>query len=81
MDRGGPWYSAAIPKEDMAQVWADTWHAMEDVLREGKVRSLYVLNFTVKHLETLKKCHNMASSGKSGGVPSTLSPGGSLTVL
>ncbi|KAL7552203.1 hypothetical protein ACHAWF_015419 [Thalassiosira exigua] len=34
---------------------AETWRAMEDAYREGKTRSIAVSNFTIQHLETLKR--------------------------
>ncbi|EED93779.1 aldo-keto oxidoreductase, partial [Thalassiosira pseudonana CCMP1335] len=34
---------------------AETWRAMEDAYRQGKARSIAVSNFTIQHLELLKK--------------------------
>jgi len=51
----GKWHYASTKQEDMVQVRAETWRAMEDSLKEGKVRAIGVSNFTVQHLETLKK--------------------------
>jgi len=51
----GPWHYAVHSKEDMPQIRAETWRAMEDAVRNGKARAIGVCNFTVKHLERLKK--------------------------
>lgn len=50
-----PWHYATTSESDMAAVRAETWRVMEDALRQGKVRSIGVSNFTVQHLQTLKK--------------------------
>lgn len=58
IEENGPWFYAADKCKDpaqMAQLRSDTWRAMEDALKEGKVRAIGVSNFTVKHLEALKK--------------------------
>lgn len=55
MELHGKWHYAAQKKEDMVSVRAETWRAMEDALKAGKVRAIGVSNFTVLHLETLKK--------------------------
>lgn len=34
---------------------AETWRAMEDLLYQGKCRAIGVSNFTIRHLEALKK--------------------------
>ena len=39
----------------MAALRAETWRAMEHALRAGKARSIGVSNFTVAHLEALKR--------------------------
>jgi diketogulonate reductase-like aldo/keto reductase len=51
----GPWASALITEQDMAHARAETWHAMEDSLMQGKVRAIGVSNFAVRHLERLKQ--------------------------
>ncbi len=53
----GPWHYAAEGhgKEQMAALRAETWRAMEHALRQGKARSIGVSNFTVAHLEALKR--------------------------
>mmetsp|Transcript_20079 Transcript_20079/g.42451 ORF Transcript_20079/g.42451 Transcript_20079/m.42451 type:complete len:450 (-) Transcript_20079:1242-2591(-) len=51
----GPWHYAAHSKEDMPQIRAETWRAMEDAVRSGKVKAIGVCNFSIKHLERLKK--------------------------
>ena len=50
-----PWYYAATDQADMVQLRAETWRAMEDAYRQGKVRAIGVSNMTVKHLENLKR--------------------------
>jgi diketogulonate reductase-like aldo/keto reductase len=50
-----PWHYATTCESDMATVRAETWRAMEDALRQKKVRSIGVSNFTVQHLQTLRK--------------------------
>jgi diketogulonate reductase-like aldo/keto reductase len=50
-----PWHYATTCESDMAAMRAETWRAMEDALRQGKVRSIGVSNFTVQHLQTLQK--------------------------
>ena len=42
------------PKE-LQSLRAETWRAMEDSLYEGKCRAIGVSNFTIRHLEALKK--------------------------
>jgi diketogulonate reductase-like aldo/keto reductase len=51
----GPWHYAAHNAEEIPAVRAETWRAMEDALKSGKVRAIGVCNFTVDHLERLKK--------------------------
>lgn len=53
----GPWAYACTPATEMAQVRAETWRAMEDAMtgRPQLTRAIGVSNFTVQHLETLKK--------------------------
>jgi len=41
--------------ENLAKLRAETWRAMEDSLRAGKCRAIGVSNFTVSHLEELRK--------------------------
>lgn len=41
--------------DEIQALRAETWRAMEDSLYEGKVRAIGVSNFTIKHLEALKK--------------------------
>jgi diketogulonate reductase-like aldo/keto reductase len=54
METHGKWHYAAHKQQDMVSIRAETWRAMEDALRKGKVRAIGVSNFTVQHLETLK---------------------------
>ena len=51
----GPWYYAVHSKEEIPEARAETWRAMEDAYKEGKVKAIGVCNFTIRHLERLKK--------------------------
>ena len=51
----GPWYYAVHSQEEMPHLRAETWRAMEDAVRSGKVKAIGVCNFSIKHLECLKK--------------------------
>ena len=42
-------------QKDMEQLRSETWRAMEDALQQGLVRSIGVSNFSIEHLEALKK--------------------------
>ena len=57
LEKDGPWaYSTVASEEHMIQLRAETWRAMEDALRiKGLCRAVGVSNFSVRHLETLKK--------------------------
>eukprot|EP00536_Pseudo-nitzschia_multiseries_P013853 jgi/Psemu1/213025/e_gw1.624.61.1 len=55
IEEHGLWHYAAHSKDEMPQIRAETWRAMEDAVRSGKARAIGVCNFTVKHLERLKK--------------------------
>ena len=57
IEEHGPWHYAAEGhgEDDIAALRAETWRAMEEALRSGKARSIGVSNFTVGHLETLKR--------------------------
>jgi diketogulonate reductase-like aldo/keto reductase len=51
----GPWYYAVQSEKEIPQLRADTWRAMEDAVKSGKVKAIGVCNFTIQHLERLKK--------------------------
>ena len=51
----GPWYYATHSKEDIPQLRGETWRAMEDAVKAGKVKAIGVSNFSIAHLERLKK--------------------------
>ena len=57
MEEHGPWHYAVDGhgQDQIAALRAETWRAMEEALRVGKARSIGVSNFTISHLETLKK--------------------------
>lgn len=59
IEKYGPWHYAVHSEEEMPQIRAQTWRAMEDAVRGGKVKAIGVCNFTVKHLERLKKTATM----------------------
>ena len=42
-------------RDGIASLRSETWRAMEDALHRGKVRAIGVSNFTVGHLESLKR--------------------------
>ena len=42
-------------RKELQALRAETWRAMEDSLYEGKCRAIGVSNFTIRHLEALKK--------------------------
>ncbi len=42
-------------EKNLQAIRAETWRAMEDSLYNGKVRAIGVSNFTIRHLEALKK--------------------------
>ena len=53
----GPWHYAAAGhgQDEIAALRAETWRAMEAAQRAGKARAIGVSNFTVAHLEALKR--------------------------
>ncbi|OEU18852.1 Aldo/keto reductase [Fragilariopsis cylindrus CCMP1102] len=51
----GPWHYAVHFKDELPKIRAETYRAMEDAVKSGKVKSIGVCNFTIKHLESLKK--------------------------
>jgi diketogulonate reductase-like aldo/keto reductase len=55
LESEGPWAYASSTAQEMVHLRSETWRAMEDALRCGKVRAIGVSNFSVQHLETLKK--------------------------
>jgi diketogulonate reductase-like aldo/keto reductase len=54
---GGPNVTTRTDRmdNDIVELRSETWRAMEDALLQRKARSIGVSNFTVQHLETLKK--------------------------
>jgi diketogulonate reductase-like aldo/keto reductase len=50
-----PWHYASTAQQDMVKLRSDTWRAMEDAYRQGKVRAIGVSNMTIQHLQKLKK--------------------------
>jgi len=55
MEEQGPWAYATVAEKDMVKLRSETWRAMEDALKQGKVKSIGVSNFTIRQLENLKK--------------------------
>jgi diketogulonate reductase-like aldo/keto reductase len=55
IEKHGPWRYAVHSQEELPTVRAETWRAMEDAYKSGKVKSIGVCNFTIQHLERLKK--------------------------
>uniref|UniRef100_A0A7S0NP81 NADP-dependent oxidoreductase domain-containing protein n=1 Tax=Calcidiscus leptoporus TaxID=127549 RepID=A0A7S0NP81_9EUKA len=55
MEEHGPWHYAATSEAEMPAVRAATWRAMEHALGAGQVRAIGVSNFSIRHLETLKR--------------------------
>jgi len=55
LEQEGPWYYTNVSEKEMKSLRAETWRAMEDALKENKARSIGVSNFSIAHLETLKK--------------------------
>ena len=51
----GPWYYAVHSENEIPKLRAETWRAMEDSVKSGKVRAIGVCNFGIQHLELLKK--------------------------
>ena len=50
-----PWHYATSSAEDLVQLRAETWRAMEEAVRRRQVRAIGVSNMTVHHLQQLKK--------------------------
>ena len=59
----GPWHYAAAGhgQDEIAALRAETWRAMEAAQRAGKARAIGVSNFTVAHLEALKRVATLAA--------------------
>eukprot|EP00429_Kryptoperidinium_foliaceum_P016836 CAMPEP_0176034316 /NCGR_PEP_ID=MMETSP0120_2-20121206/16961_1 /TAXON_ID=160619 /ORGANISM="Kryptoperidinium foliaceum, Strain CCMP 1326" /LENGTH=227 /DNA_ID=CAMNT_0017367655 /DNA_START=82 /DNA_END=765 /DNA_ORIENTATION=- len=55
MEKNGPWHYAAHTQEDLPTLRSETWRAMEDAMKEGKVKAIGVSNFSIAHLERLKQ--------------------------
>ena len=51
----GPFHFAKHSEEDLPQLRSETWRAMEDSVKDGKVNAIGVSNFSISHLEALKK--------------------------
>ncbi|GAX12636.1 butanol dehydrogenase [Fistulifera solaris] len=50
-----PFFYATTAPEDMADLRAETWRAMEDAYRQGLCRSIGVSNMSIKQLRKLKE--------------------------
>lgn len=55
----GPWHYAVHSEEEIPNLRAETWRAMEDSVKSGKVKAIGVCNFSIQHLERLKKTATM----------------------
>lgn len=55
MAKHGKWHYAVHSQEDLPFIRAETWRAMEDAYKSGKVKAIGVCNFTIPHLERLKQ--------------------------
>eukprot|EP00531_Pseudo-nitzschia_arenysensis_P008415 CAMPEP_0116149342 /NCGR_PEP_ID=MMETSP0329-20121206/18884_1 /TAXON_ID=697910 /ORGANISM="Pseudo-nitzschia arenysensis, Strain B593" /LENGTH=232 /DNA_ID=CAMNT_0003645625 /DNA_START=72 /DNA_END=770 /DNA_ORIENTATION=- len=51
----GPWHYAVHSEKEIPKLRAETWRAMEDAVKSGKVKAIGVCNFSIQHLEGLKK--------------------------
>jgi len=51
----GPWHYAVHSEKEIPQMRAETWRAMEDAVKSGKVKAIGVCNFSIQHLERLKE--------------------------
>ncbi|WDF82540.1 aldo/keto reductase [Lacticaseibacillus pabuli] len=52
------WGNPVATRDHWQDANAETWRAMEDILKSGKARAIGVSNYRVKHLEELKKTAN-----------------------
>ena len=55
MAEHGPWHYAVHSEKEIPKLRAETWRAMEDAVKSGKVKAIGVCNFSIQHLEGLKK--------------------------
>lgn len=55
LEEHGPWHYTNVTPEQMVHLRAETWRAMEDAVRAGKIKAIGVSNFSIQHLETLRK--------------------------
>lgn len=51
----GKWYYAVHSEKEIPRLRAETWRAMEDAVKSGKVKAIGVCNFSIQHLERLKE--------------------------
>ncbi|MGI5900489.1 MAG: aldo/keto reductase [Christensenellales bacterium] len=54
------WPAPKLFRDTWEQSNAETWRAMEDAVRDGKLRAIGVSNFLPHHMEALKKTERMA---------------------
>jgi diketogulonate reductase-like aldo/keto reductase len=53
------WPASPSQRDDWAELNAETWHALEDLYKAGKVRAIGVSNFWQHHLEALLQIANI----------------------
>ncbi len=57
IEEHGAWHYAAdgMGEHEMPSLRAETWRAMEEALQSGRARAIGVSNFSIRHLEELKR--------------------------
>jgi len=69
------WGNPVATRDHWQDANAETWRAMEDILKSGKARAIGVSNYRVKHLEELQKtAHTMQMVNQMFLNPSEMQP-------